>query len=107
MQGLPRPSSLFTACFVFQCFIKITAAYGSTKDISVYSVLGLPASQIFIVGRPTKKYQTQCQVCGGPGKESRAAPNHSVTCSSLHLLMQMPWAGPPAGRRGESKWRRV
>lgn len=53
---------------LFQCFIKITAAYGSTKDISVYSVLGLPASQIFIVGRPTKKYQTQCQVCEGQGK---------------------------------------
>lgn len=60
---------------MFQCFIKITAAYGSTKDISVYSVLGLPASQIFIVGRPTKKYQSQCQVCvrwvgGGRGSFS-------------------------------------
>lgn len=64
---------------MFQCFIKISAAYGSTKDISVYSVLGLPPSQVFIVGRPTKKYQTQCQVGGGwagaggrewgPGKE--------------------------------------
>uniref|UniRef100_A0A8C2S1P8 DDHD domain-containing protein n=1 Tax=Capra hircus TaxID=9925 RepID=A0A8C2S1P8_CAPHI len=53
----PAPIS----CPVFQCFIKISAAYGSTKDISVYSVLGLPPSQIFIVGRPTKKYQTQCQ----------------------------------------------
>lgn len=52
---------------VFQCFIKISAAYGSTKDISVYSVLGLPPSQIFIVGRPTKKYQTQCQVGGHGG----------------------------------------
>lgn len=49
---------------MFQCFIKISAAYGSTKDISVYSVLGLPPSQIFIVGRATKKYQTQCQVGG-------------------------------------------
>lgn len=53
------------SCPVFQCFIKISAAYGSTKDISVYSVLGLPPSQIFIVGRATKKYQTQCQVSGG------------------------------------------
>lgn len=53
---------------MFQCFIRISAAYGSTKDISVYSVLGLPPSQIFIVGRPAKKYQTQCQVglLGGP-----------------------------------------
>lgn len=60
---LPSPSM---SCPVFQCFIKISAAYGSTKDISVYSVLGLPPSQIFIVGRPTKKYQTQCQVGRGP-----------------------------------------
>lgn len=73
---------------MFQCFIKITAAYGSTKDISVYSVLGLPASQIFIVGRPTKKYQTQCQVCEGQEKGSAgAAPNHSVSCSIFHLLI--------------------
>lgn len=67
----PAPIS----CPVFQCFIKISAAYGSTKDISVYSVLGLPPSQIFIVGRPTKKYQTQCQVGGsgdaGPVKAER------------------------------------
>lgn len=45
-----------------QCHIKICAAYGSMKDISVYNVLGLSPSQIYIVGRPTKKYQTLCQV---------------------------------------------
>lgn len=42
--------------------MKIFAAYGSTKDISVYTSLGLPPSQIYIVGRPTKKLQHQCQV---------------------------------------------
>lgn len=42
--------------------MKIFAAYGSTKDISVYTSLGLPPSQIYIVGRPTKKMQHQCQV---------------------------------------------
>lgn len=82
---------------VFQCFIKISAAYGSTKDISVYSVLGLPPSQIFIVGRPTKKYQTQCQVGGsggvGPVKAERGRRwfiplfVHSATCSFFHLLI--------------------
>ncbi|XP_067910657.1 membrane-associated phosphatidylinositol transfer protein 2 isoform X2 [Heterodontus francisci] len=41
--------------------MKIHAAYGSTKDISVYSPLGLSPSQIYIVGRPSKKYQHQCQ----------------------------------------------
>ncbi|XP_052052525.1 membrane-associated phosphatidylinositol transfer protein 3 isoform X2 [Apodemus sylvaticus] len=56
-----RQKAIFLRNLMQECFIKITAAYGSTKDISVYSVLGLPASQIFIVGRPTKKYQSQCQ----------------------------------------------
>lgn len=56
-----RQKAIFLRNLMQECFIKITAAYGSTKDISVYSVLGLPASQIFIVGRSTKKYQTQCQ----------------------------------------------
>ena len=90
---------------VFQCFIKISAAYGSTKDISVYSVLGLPPSQIFIVGRPTKKYQTQCQGGGGgaEGWEGRGWGKQkgesgggglfpslfirSFVCSFLHLLI--------------------
>uniref|UniRef100_A0A8C6L8J2 Phosphatidylinositol transfer protein membrane associated 2 n=1 Tax=Nothobranchius furzeri TaxID=105023 RepID=A0A8C6L8J2_NOTFU len=39
----------------------IFAAYGSTKDISVYTSIGLPPSQIYIVGRPSKKMQHQCQ----------------------------------------------
>ncbi|XP_028593698.2 membrane-associated phosphatidylinositol transfer protein 1 isoform X1 [Podarcis muralis] len=41
--------------------VTIVAGYGSTKDISVYSSLGLPASQIYIVGRAVKKLQSQCQ----------------------------------------------
>ncbi|XP_039200116.1 membrane-associated phosphatidylinositol transfer protein 1 isoform X2 [Crotalus tigris] len=41
--------------------VTIVAAYGSTKDISVYSSLGLPSSQIYIVGRAVKKLQSQCQ----------------------------------------------
>uniref|UniRef100_A0A8C6JYI1 Uncharacterized protein n=1 Tax=Melopsittacus undulatus TaxID=13146 RepID=A0A8C6JYI1_MELUD len=35
--------------------------YGSTKDISVYSSISLPPTHIYIVGRPTKKLQSQCQ----------------------------------------------
>lgn len=38
------------------------AGYGSAKDISVYSSLGLLPSQIYIVGRAVKKLQSQCQV---------------------------------------------
>ncbi|XP_054467680.1 membrane-associated phosphatidylinositol transfer protein 2-like isoform X2 [Anoplopoma fimbria] len=41
--------------------MKIFAGYGSTKDISVYTSIGLPPSQIYIVGRPSKKMQHQCQ----------------------------------------------
>ncbi|XP_060117680.1 membrane-associated phosphatidylinositol transfer protein 1 [Heteronotia binoei] len=41
--------------------VNIVAGYGSTKDISVYSSLGLPPAQIYIVGRAVKKLQSQCQ----------------------------------------------
>uniref|UniRef100_G1SIE4 Membrane-associated phosphatidylinositol transfer protein 3 n=1 Tax=Oryctolagus cuniculus TaxID=9986 RepID=G1SIE4_RABIT len=37
-----RQKALFLRNLMQECFIKISAAYGSTKDISVYSVLGLP-----------------------------------------------------------------
>uniref|UniRef100_A0A3Q2PRR2 Phosphatidylinositol transfer protein membrane associated 2 n=1 Tax=Fundulus heteroclitus TaxID=8078 RepID=A0A3Q2PRR2_FUNHE len=40
---------------------RISAGYGSTKDISVYTSIGLSPSQIYIVGRPSKKMQNQCQ----------------------------------------------
>uniref|UniRef100_A0A8C4ZG65 DDHD domain-containing protein n=1 Tax=Gadus morhua TaxID=8049 RepID=A0A8C4ZG65_GADMO len=40
---------------------EIFAGYGSTKDISVYTAIGLGPSQIYIVGRPSKKMQQQCQ----------------------------------------------
>ncbi|XP_041643264.1 membrane-associated phosphatidylinositol transfer protein 2-like isoform X5 [Cheilinus undulatus] len=44
-----------------EAHMRIFAGYGSTKDISVYTSIGLPASQIYIVGRPSKKMQHQCQ----------------------------------------------
>ncbi|KAM8760385.1 membrane-associated phosphatidylinositol transfer protein 2-like isoform 8-T10 [Acanthopagrus schlegelii] len=44
-----------------EAHLKIFAGYGSTKDISVYTSIGLPSSQIYIVGRPSKKMQHQCQ----------------------------------------------
>ncbi|XP_058492084.1 membrane-associated phosphatidylinositol transfer protein 2-like isoform X1 [Solea solea] len=44
-----------------EAHMKIFAGYGSTKDISVYTSIGLPSSQIYIVGRPSKKMQNQCQ----------------------------------------------
>ncbi|XP_067466915.1 membrane-associated phosphatidylinositol transfer protein 2-like isoform X5 [Thunnus thynnus] len=44
-----------------EAHLKIFAGYGSTKDISVYTSIGLPPCQIYIVGRPSKKMQQQCQ----------------------------------------------
>ncbi|XP_013118765.2 protein retinal degeneration B isoform X1 [Stomoxys calcitrans] len=42
--------------------ISIMAAYGSSKDISVYSNVGLRMDQIFIVGKVSKKLQTNATV---------------------------------------------
>ncbi|XP_066272344.1 membrane-associated phosphatidylinositol transfer protein 1-like [Branchiostoma lanceolatum] len=41
--------------------IVVHAAYGSVKDIPVYTSLGLDSSRLFIVGRPNKKNQNQAQ----------------------------------------------
>ena len=38
------------------------AAYGSAKDISVYSGLGLTQEQIYVVGKANKKQHAQAQV---------------------------------------------
>ncbi|XP_038615545.1 membrane-associated phosphatidylinositol transfer protein 3 isoform X1 [Tachyglossus aculeatus] len=72
-----RQKTIFLRNLMQECFIKICAAYGSMKDISVYNVLGLSSSQIFIVGRPTKKYQNQCQFLS----EGYAAHLSSLECS--------------------------
>ncbi|XP_040322784.1 membrane-associated phosphatidylinositol transfer protein 3-like [Herpailurus yagouaroundi] len=91
-----RQKAIFLRNLVQECFIRISAAYGSTKDISVYSVLGLLPSQIFIVGRPTKKYQAQCQV-GAPGRVGAAWAGsavhsvvfvHSFICPLTHLFIR-------------------
>uniref|UniRef100_A0A3Q1CF16 Membrane-associated phosphatidylinositol transfer protein 3 n=1 Tax=Amphiprion ocellaris TaxID=80972 RepID=A0A3Q1CF16_AMPOC len=56
-----RQKTIFLRNLIQECHIKINSAYGSMKDISVYNMLGLSPSQIYIVGRPSKKYQSQCQ----------------------------------------------
>ncbi|XP_056127046.1 membrane-associated phosphatidylinositol transfer protein 3 isoform X2 [Rhinichthys klamathensis goyatoka] len=56
-----RQKTIFLRNLVQECHIKINCAYGSMKDISVYSMLDLSPNQIYIVGRPSKKYQNQCQ----------------------------------------------
>ncbi|XP_058889048.1 membrane-associated phosphatidylinositol transfer protein 2-like isoform X10 [Acipenser ruthenus] len=56
-----RHKANFLKSLITEAQMKVYAAYGSTKDISVYSSIGLSPSQIYIVGRPTKKMQHQCQ----------------------------------------------
>ncbi|PKU27888.1 membrane-associated phosphatidylinositol transfer protein 1 [Limosa lapponica baueri] len=47
--------------FTASAEITIVAGYGSTKDVSVYSSLGLAPTHIYIVGRAVKKFYNQCQ----------------------------------------------
>ncbi|CAN9504594.1 unnamed protein product [Ophioblennius macclurei] len=56
-----RHKANFLKTLIGEAHMRIFAAYGSTKDISVYTSIGLPPSHIYIVGRPTKKMQQQCQ----------------------------------------------
>ncbi|XP_064798311.1 membrane-associated phosphatidylinositol transfer protein 2-like isoform X7 [Oncorhynchus masou masou] len=56
-----RHKANFLKSLICEAHMKIFAAYGSTKDITVYSSLGLPPSHIYIVGRPTKKMSSLCQ----------------------------------------------
>uniref|UniRef100_A0A673ZGK3 Phosphatidylinositol transfer protein membrane associated 2 n=1 Tax=Salmo trutta TaxID=8032 RepID=A0A673ZGK3_SALTR len=46
---------------LMEAHMKIFACYGSTKDIAVYTSIGLSPSQIYIIGRSSKKMQAQCQ----------------------------------------------
>ncbi|XP_034048269.1 membrane-associated phosphatidylinositol transfer protein 2-like isoform X1 [Thalassophryne amazonica] len=56
-----RHKANFLRTLVSEAQMRIVAGYGSSKDISVYTSVGLPPSHIYIVGRPTKKMQHQCQ----------------------------------------------
>ncbi|XP_017346482.1 membrane-associated phosphatidylinositol transfer protein 3 [Ictalurus punctatus] len=56
-----RQKSIFLRNLIQECHVNISLAYGSMKDISVYTMLGLSRNQIYIVGRPSKKYENQCQ----------------------------------------------
>ncbi|NXS52003.1 PITM1 protein, partial [Brachypteracias leptosomus] len=56
-----RQKAAFLQSLRTEAEITIIAGYGSTKDISVYSSLGLTPGQIYIVGRAVKKFNSQCQ----------------------------------------------
>ncbi|XP_065491586.1 membrane-associated phosphatidylinositol transfer protein 1 isoform X3 [Caloenas nicobarica] len=57
-----RQKTAFLQSLRTEAEINIIAGYGSTKDISVYSSLGLTPAHIYIVGRAVKKFHNQCQV---------------------------------------------
>ncbi|KAI4878952.1 hypothetical protein NFI96_014450 [Prochilodus magdalenae] len=56
-----RHKANFLKSLITEAQMKACAGYGSTKDVSVYTSIGLTPSQIYIVGRPSKKMQHQCQ----------------------------------------------
>uniref|UniRef100_A0A8C3C0J7 Phosphatidylinositol transfer protein membrane associated 1 n=1 Tax=Cairina moschata TaxID=8855 RepID=A0A8C3C0J7_CAIMO len=56
-----RQKAAFLQSLRTEAEITIVAGYGSTKDVSVYSSLGLAPSHIYIVGRAVKKFHNQCQ----------------------------------------------
>lgn len=56
-----RHKANFLKLLISELHLRAHAAYGSTKDVGVYSAISLSPMQIYIVGRPTKKLQQQCQ----------------------------------------------
>ncbi|XP_049625146.1 membrane-associated phosphatidylinositol transfer protein 2 isoform X3 [Suncus etruscus] len=56
-----RHKANFLKLLITELHLRVHAAYGSTKDVAVYSSISLSPMQIYIVGRPTKKLQQQCQ----------------------------------------------
>ncbi|KAJ7416081.1 Membrane-associated phosphatidylinositol transfer protein 1 [Willisornis vidua] len=56
-----RQKAAFLQSLRNEAEISIVAGYGSTKDVSVYSSLGLAPAHIYIVGRAVKKFHNQCQ----------------------------------------------
>jgi len=49
----------------FNCIktqINVHAAYGSSKDITVYQSVGILPEQMYIVGKVSKKHRTEAKV---------------------------------------------
>ena len=53
--------------YLSQMKVVIHAGYGSTKDVAVYSGVGLQPNAIFVIGKPSgrkTKYEKQATVSG-------------------------------------------
>ncbi|CAH1800392.1 unnamed protein product [Owenia fusiformis] len=57
-----RQKADYMKSLIKEAKITIHAAYGSSKDISVYQAVGMNPSGIYIVGKASKKQYTQAQV---------------------------------------------
>ncbi|XP_063951970.1 protein retinal degeneration B-like [Lytechinus pictus] len=57
-----RQKANYLKGLVDQSKLVIHAAYGSSKDIPIYCSIGLKPTQIYIVGKVSKKYQSQAVV---------------------------------------------
>ncbi|KAM9735785.1 LOW QUALITY PROTEIN: membrane-associated phosphatidylinositol transfer protein 2-like [Menidia menidia] len=84
-----RHKANFLKSLIGEAQMRIFAAYGSNKDISVYSSIGLPPAQIYIVGRPTKKMQHQCQFI---------SEGYASHLSQLEYSQRSRPAKPPSAR---------
>ncbi|MCI4385877.1 hypothetical protein PGIGA_G00055730 [Pangasianodon gigas] len=98
-----RQKAIFLRNLIQECHVNIRLAYGSMKDISVYSMLGLSPNQIYIVGRPSKKYQNQCQFLsegyamhlsslqfGHQGRSQKTTSMRMILCNSSFGLSAKP-----------------
>nr|XP_009664910.1 PREDICTED: LOW QUALITY PROTEIN: membrane-associated phosphatidylinositol transfer protein 2 [Struthio camelus australis] len=96
-----RHKANFLKSLITDLHMKIHAAYGSTKDISVYSSISLPPTHIYIVGRPTKKLQSQCQFITEGYAAHLAQLEYNHRSLRRTISSQPPGASGSAGHRPE------
>nr|CAG4640614.1 EOG090X00NX [Eulimnadia texana] len=90
--------------------LEIRAAYGSSKDITVYSSVGLKQEHIFIVGKVSRKQQGLAQVLS-EGYASHLAALATVQCRPAQInpcvllpkgCLSLPGHGAPLLRRSRN-----
>nr|XP_055177945.1 membrane-associated phosphatidylinositol transfer protein 2 isoform X4 [Nyctereutes procyonoides] len=92
-----RHKANFLKLLISELHLRVHAAYGSTKDVAVYSSISLSPMQIYIVGRPTKKLQQQCQaLCIKQRLFYGPSINVSVAMEVQYLTPPLP-GGKPLG----------
>lgn len=55
-----RHKALLLQRLIGECSVVVRAAYGSSKDIHVYTTVGMQPERIFTVGKCNRRLQTQC-----------------------------------------------